>query len=826
MKQACFLLFAFVLSAFTLHAQELEAKARGKISGRIIDSISGQPIEYASISLLTEAEGKIVNGATADVKGVFKISNVADGTYKVQIFFIGYKTGAKNNIIVSKENSELSLGDIKLANKQTTLKEVTVTSEKALIENKIDKMVYHADQDITSQTGVAADILKKIPEVSVDVNGNVELQGSSSIRFLINGKPSVLFGKNVAEVLQSIPASMIESVEVITSPGAKYDAEGTGGIINILLKKSSAQGVNGNLSLSGGTRLENGSFNLNVRKGHFGVNAFFSGNAQLLSTTLNNNHRTSQDDTSSSVLDQKGSSDFSRQGYEAGIGFDWDINPKNNISGSIGYDYAGHNNSGYNTRQGASVDASGNVFASYADVINTINTFHEGALDCELGYTKKFDKEDQELELLYTSSYGNSYSQYKIYSDDTLTSSSYGNNPGLENENNFSINYVQPVGEDATIEAGAKAELYHTKAVSDVYLLNIGSGNYDYSDTRSNTSTFDRTVYACYLSSTFKLFDALDIKMGCRDEYTVAKANFSNSGNLNIPSYNTLVPSVVLSHTFENRQTLKLSYTHRIERPDYEDLNPFLDLSDPKNITTGKPDLKTETGDKIEIGFNKSFANKVNINSTLFYRGNRNDIQPYTRYYSAYTVGNVTYYDVSITSRDNIGKEDNIGWSLFVNIPLTKKLSLRSNISLFERYITTGLPSGGDVHGFMYRTNLNAAYQMSKTLVIELFGNFNSSRINAQGTVPSFTTYNFAFRKQLFHKQASIAITATNFLNEYIDQKTEQAGTNFAISNERQLPYRSFGFNFTWKFGHLEFKEDKESEDKVDPNLMPPSKGN
>src|SRR3982751_2382796 len=163
------------------------------------------------------------------------------------------------------------------------LQNVIVTGSTKLIDNRIDKLVFNAEKDITSQTGVATDVLKKVPQVSVDVDGNVELAGSSSIRFLINGKPSTAFGSSITDVLQSIPASQIKSIEVITNPGAKYDAQGLGGIINIILKKSTAQGINGNLSLSAGTRADNGSFNFNARKGTFGINAFFSGNARLTS---------------------------------------------------------------------------------------------------------------------------------------------------------------------------------------------------------------------------------------------------------------------------------------------------------------------------------------------------------------------------------------------------------------------------------------------------------------------------------------------------------------------------------------------------------------
>ncbi len=255
------------------------------IKGSLTDSVSHQPLEYATISVFPAGGKTPVNGAVADKKGNFVVNNVPAGTYKVVGEFIGYKPHSLYNIVINKDHPVADLRDIALQSKATTLQNITISGQPKIVENKIDKLVFNAEQDVTSQVGVATDVLKKVPQVSVDVDGNVELAGSSSIRFLINGKPSAAFGSDIADVLQSIPANQIKSIEVITTPGAKYDAQGLGGIINIILKKNNSQGVNGNLSLTGGTRDENGSFNFNARKGSFGMNAYISGNARLKSKT-------------------------------------------------------------------------------------------------------------------------------------------------------------------------------------------------------------------------------------------------------------------------------------------------------------------------------------------------------------------------------------------------------------------------------------------------------------------------------------------------------------------------------------------------------------
>ena len=388
-----FFLLSILLHLFS-YAQQPEIKASGKINGRVIDSISGKAVEYATISLMLQENDKVINGTTTDENGLFKLNNIADGTYKMLIYFVGYKTGTRSSIIINQNNASISLGNIKLINQQTTLKEVVIEGEKSIIESKIDKIVYNADKDLTSQGGVATDVLKKVPQVSVDADGNVDIQGNTNIRFLINGKPSSVFGNNLADVLQSIPASQIQSIEVITSPGARYDAEGTGGIINIILKKSTAQGINGNVSLSAGTRLENGSFNLSARKGKFGANAFLSGNGQINTTTINNLNRSSLDPSlqQSTQLNQNGTSDLTRQGFQTGGSIDWAITSNDNITAAFSYNYFGNNNNGSLNRQTIVQDASNNTLSNVANLVNSNNNFNSQVYDWNVNYKKTFNQ--------------------------------------------------------------------------------------------------------------------------------------------------------------------------------------------------------------------------------------------------------------------------------------------------------------------------------------------------------------------------------------------------------------------------------------------------
>jgi hypothetical protein len=242
-------------------------------------------------------------------------------------------------------------------------------------------------------------------------------------------------------------------------------------------------------------------------------------------------------------------------------------------------------------------------------------------------------------------------------------------------------------------------------------------------------------------------------------------------------------------------------------------LNPYINASDPKNITTGNPYLLPEDNHNIEFTYSKSFEKGSAFNTVLFWHHQVHDIQPFITYYPSYTIGDSIYYNTSVSVPMNVGSENNYGMNIYGSVPVGPKLDLRSNISIFDRYITTGALSGQNVNSFNYRINLNASYQLSKTFILEFFGNFNSARNELQGRYPSFTSYNFAFRKQIWNKKGSIAFSATNPFATSVRRETTVNGQNFSLHTNELLPYRSFGINFTYKFGKLEFKKDKEPKD-------------
>lgn len=791
------------------------SQPKGKISGSVVNAATKEPIDYASISLIDQSTSKVVNGAITSTKGSFSLTGVAAGTYSIKVEFIGFTTYTRNDVVVGAGN--VNIGIVPLASTSSSLQEVVITRSKPLVENHIDKMVFNAASDLTSQSGVALDVLKKVPQVSVDIDGNVSLEGNSNIRFLINGKPSTIFGASLADALQSIPASQIQSIEVITSPGAKYDASGTGGIINIILKESRVQGINGTINASAGTRLENGSFNLNVRKNNLGFNAFFSGNEQLNTTTINTTSRQSFNTTKDTLtnLYQNGSSDFKRSGYQSGLSAQWDITRRDKLTASFNYNHFNNNTLGLTNQQQQTTDAAGNILSQTPSIRNSGSQVSENTTDWSLDYKKNFKRKDQELDVLVTTSYGKNSSNYYQEQDypgsSTSSSGSKGISPGTDRETNISIDYTQPLSKGFTLETGAKAvfENLNTNVATDTLLANK---TYQPNANQSYGFTYSRQVYAYYISSAFSLFHGfLEGQAGLRYEYTNTTAGFPG---VQVPGYGILSPSLVFLHKFDETQSIKASYSYRIERPDYGDLNPFYNISDPHNISTGNPNLKPEKGQRYELGYNKTFGNGANIYIAALYRYNTDDLQTYATYYSTLNVNGTSYSDVSLTQRANIGMQQFIGGNFFGSISAGSALSLRANINFGNRINESpGLPT---VSGFAFRGNLNASYKFGHDLVAEVFGNYNSSQKNIQGMRPAFAFYTLAIRKELLRKKASLGLTATNPFNKYVDQKATLYGTNFNQSSLRQVPYQSFGITLSYKFGKLQFKG-KEHESDTSP---------
>jgi outer membrane receptor protein involved in Fe transport len=820
------LVLAFLLAA-SYGQGKTDRSTSGAIVGKLIDSVSNLPLESATVSLYSTGKSKVLRRTTTDSSGDFGLNNLAPGNYTVAIEYVGYRTVNIRNIVVTQKNDIINLRRINTVPRTNVKQSVIVTAPPKLIDNRIDKLVFNAERDLTSSTGVATDLLQKVPQVSVDVDGNVELQGSGNILFLIDGKPSTIFGANITDVLQAIPASEIKSIEVITNPGAKYDANAAGGIINIILKHSTAQGINGNLSLTTGTINQNGSFNLNVRQGKFGMNAFFNGNARLSTSTPTHSVRVSGDTVAktTATLQQDGSSEFTRHGFQTGVGFDWTMTNRSSLTGAMNYHNFGRKTHGYVDQVQQTQTVAGGPYEDTLTRNLITDVFSQYSFDPSLSFKHSFENKEQQLEIGFDGSFahplGTSGNDQYIQPKDSLIYGTRNNNPAKENEFEVKLDYTQPLREGINLGLGGKWSGYDINTIADARVWDPYSGDYLYNSTLSNSLNYHQRVYAGYAELGFPIGKTIDARLGGRYERTELHSFYANAQKTVDDGYNTLIPTVFLMKKIGETQTFKLNFTIRINRPDYRDLNPFINTSDPKNITTGNPSLKPEIWDRYEASYNKDLGKLGSVMITLFYRQSNGDIQPYIVHYPSLPVGDTVYTNVNLTTSRNIGIEENLGTNLFFDLHPTGRFSIRSNVTVFYRHTINHVDTGYNSSTDIYRFNVNADYQFRGDLAAEFFGNFSSRHHEAQGFYPSFVSYNLALRKMFWNKKGSIALTLNNIFSKYVSQKTDLYGPGFVSSSVRLVPYQSVGLNFTWKFGKLVIKKEKSDENNIELNAPP-----
>jgi hypothetical protein len=355
------LLFAIIFSVTAAKAQfgiGGGSTIVGKVSGTVIDSLTKKPLDYATVAIYRATGNSPINGVVTDEKGNFRIDNVKPGEYKLGISFIGYPTKMITGIITSDSKPDKNAGTIFIAPSVNKLKEVVVTGVAAMVENKIDKLVYNAEKDVTAAGGNATDVLQKVPLVSLDMNGNVALRGDQNVKVLINGKPSGAAAASVSDLLKTIPADQIKSVEVITSPSAKYDAEGSGGIINIITKTKSTSGVSGSVSGGVGTRQNNGNANFNYNRNRFTLSANFGGNSTWPQTTHTDVDQTAKSAATATTpaIDvhniNQNASEMKRHGLMGSVTAGYEFNAFNSLNSTIRlndgkFDFTGN---GTNTR--------------------------------------------------------------------------------------------------------------------------------------------------------------------------------------------------------------------------------------------------------------------------------------------------------------------------------------------------------------------------------------------------------------------------------------------------------------------------------------------
>jgi len=742
----------------------------GRVSAQIIDSATKAPVDYATVSLIRVKDNKSVNGAVTDAKGKVTLQNVAPDQYKLVIGFMGYKS--KSVLLkTTPEKPDANAGTIQLSGTQSNLKEVSIVGKTPLIESKIDKVVYNAEQDVTNPGGNAGDVMRKVPMVTVDIDGTPSLRGSA-VRVLINGKPSGTMASSVADALKMIPAEEIKSIEVITSPSAKYDAEGAGGIINIITKRKTAQGINGNVSLAAGTRQNNGNFGVNVKNGRLAISANGGGQYAIPQDTrvvLEN-----QTYATNSSLVQSGFTRAKRYAYNGGFGLDYDFNAYNSFSTNIKYNDFSNSSSG--------------TFDVLQNAANGFQRFSENGrsaknVDWSADYRRTTKKEGEEFTVSGQASFGRNTTDYSTYSILPVTGNTplvEGDNTGKNNEYTVQADYVYPFGKGIILETGAKGIFRTIKS-------KYADSNQDFDYTQD--------VAAAYGVLSFKLAKTLDFKGGLRAEYTDISGTSGSQLNYK-NNYFNLFPSAILSKALDKSTTLKLSYNRRMQRPGVDLLNPFLNQNDPQNQSQGNPSLKPELTDLLELGYS-TFIKGSMINASVFYRQTQDVIE------------SIYYPEQRLTTSANIGKNKSFGGNLFGSYNPLPKWTLMGNFSLYtyditnaETNVSTGLYANYSIFG-------RSAISFNGGWSTELFGVYSGRKKTFQGTTGAMVFYGGAFKKEIMKKKATIGVNMLNPFTRDLHIQTNNSSSTFLQRTNIYYPLRSFGVNFSYKFGKVSFAAKK-----------------
>ncbi|NND34828.1 MAG: TonB-dependent receptor [Saprospiraceae bacterium] len=776
----------------------------GKITGEIVDTITGQPVEFATIALRIHNMSNDIDGVISNDKGQFKLPEVKLGSYDMIISFIGYESRILRKIELTPEKPDFDAGIVFLVNDEIVLGQVEVTAQAAVIENKVDRIVYNADKDATIVGGDAADVLRKVPMLSVDLEGNVSLRGSSNIKILLNGKPSGMFSNNVADALKMFPADQIKSVEVITTPGAKYDGEGTGGIVNIITKKKNVQGYSGSVTSAIGTRQNRLSLNLNAAQGRFGMNA--AGNA-FYSWPQNADNTFYREDRIGGqlrTLNQNGITESSRIGFWGQAGAFYDFNAYNSINSS--FNLRGHTFDQSSVLDAAFRDPFSEIFQDY-NRINENDNLRSG-YDWNTDYRKTYKTPEREFSVAFQISGENS--EDNIFLDQRsedldLVLRELSANTGRSLESTLQVDYVHPFSKNYKLEVGSKGVLRKIDSDYDYRGYDNDVAQYVVDNQRSDNFNYHQDVYAAYVSNTLAIRKDYSLVAGVRFEQTAIKGSFLNNDDVFSNKYSNFIPSIILSKKI-GFNTVKVSYVKRIQRPSLFYINPYVNLSDRRNITYGNPTLAPEISNQYDVGYT-SFKRGTVLSTSLYYRRTTDVIQ---------SLLNVSEEGISETSYSNIGLAHVYGFNLFTSFTIKDFWTLRSNLDLNSFY-TKSESLNLENRAFQYKAFLNSSFNFKHGIKADIFGFLNSPRFTLQGRTPSFSMMSLGINKEIFNKRGKIGITMIDPFNETKKFVSELEGVTFYQKTDFRLPFRSFGINFSYTFGKLDFKA-KQRSSKIKNN--------
>lgn len=779
------------------------ADAAGVIKGVLLDYKTKQPIEYASITLFSEPDGKLISGAVTNEKGKFEISSVPFGNYFMTISFIGFAADTMSNLVLTKEKPELKLADILLRPSEISINEVAVVGEKEILEYNLDKKVINVDKDITSTGANALEVMKNVPSVSVDIDGNVSLRGSNA-NILIDGKPSSM-SANI--LLEQLPAELIDRIEIVTNPSSRYDSEGMSGIINIVTKKNKKLGLNGVVNASVGTRHKySAGANLNYRNKK--VNYFFGADArynQRFSRGESFREYTAGD--SLNYLNQDADGLRKAQNYNVKAGTDIFFNDKTSLtlSGNVRYGLSDdEEDNSYVTTDSNDSIAEQSLRTSMQDkqdvnhdVAAGFKRTHEtkGEWTVDVSYSSNTSEENMDALEQYSIS---NYLPAGIPDDKDRTKQNIKTHVALAQ-----TDYVLPVEKIGRFEFGAKTTYRNADNALTYQEFDDAAQDWVDDETRSNRFQFEETVIAGYAIFGNK-FKNLSYQAGLRYEGTLTDSYQFVTDEAYENDYHKIFPSAHLRYALPKENELSLSYAKRISRPGMMQLNPFPEYSDPLNLRIGNPKLQPQIIHSIELGHAKTWK-KLSLTSTLFYRNTQDVIMRYT---SVDSTGVATHTSLNLSVSHAFGAE------VVFNMNLFKWWRFNTNFSYFRQILEgrddLGI-SGSDNYNFNGR--VSTTFTVWKNMDIQLSGFFRSKSLNAQGYTLPMYSLDLGIKKEIMKGKGSISLSATDVFNTRRWRSVTEADDYYVESmRRRESQILTLGFSYKINNGNTR-KDKKRGED-------------
>ncbi|MBE7177375.1 MAG: TonB-dependent receptor [Mucilaginibacter polytrichastri] len=790
--------FLFLWSVLPVLAQN------GSISGKATDASNQQPLEFASVILLGKSDGKQVKAAQTTADGTFTIGAVPDGAYTLRISYVGYTNLDKE---VNVTGTRVDLGNLALSGgKQNVLKEVKVTGQKPDIELGIDKRTFSVEKSLVSQGGSATDLLANVPSIQVDMNGGINLRGSGNVRILINGKPSALSGGNVSDVLQSIPASAIQNIEVITNPSSKYDPEGQSGIINIILKKDVKQGVNGNIALTGGTLdTYNAAASLSYQKNAvnlYGNYSYRTGRRRGSgSTDRSNFQRLASGADTTFYFNQNERQGGSNGGHNIRTGIDVNVSPKTTLSFSDNLNF--RNRRRFETGQNIGLNEFFETARQTTQDNDSRQTGFNYDLNLDLDHRFKRDNEfitaniaysrgtEDRNEMLNTGNFSYVTGQEEFYR--RLQQNAQD---GAFRNWNLQLDYTRPLGKGGKLEAGFRTTLERND--DDFRVDTLNNAVYVPDLNLSNRFIYDQKVHALYTNYQQE-FGKFTVQAGLRAEEAIIHTRLATTDERNRQNYFRVYPSLFLSQKLNEGQTLQLSYTRRVSRPRGRQLSPFLDRDDPLNLRVGNPNLLPEDTHSFEASYARIFEG-LTLTTSVYHRLTNEIIQD---------IRTTDISGVSLTRYENLSSGSNSGFELIGKTRVAKKVDLTANINVYYRNIKGSSDLGFAANnGYAYNANLTTNFTIVKNFSAQLRGDYNGPQPVAQGTMKAFYGVDGALKYDFPDRKTSLSLNARDIFNTRRFGFTTSDATFVQVS-QRRFQTRVVNLTLSFRFGSMDLGQKK-----------------